>query len=217
MTTVSPNYDEATGQLIGMDVQPHRGGWSSSANDYIIDETTGKTHHVFDGVSLESEQQGFNEDDYFSTLAGSDPQISQALSWAANNLPVEHIADFNRIIDSGNIDDIHQALEILLNSYNTSPDNQLQEEEIVEDTLEVSEEEVTAEIATLQSADPDEGLVQEFMAAAVNSQDEAQQTLYMLAAEFHSGRLSADEAITEAFNRLPADQLYRAYSLINNN
>jgi hypothetical protein len=197
-----------------MDVQPHRGGWSSSASDYITDETTGETRHLFDSAILEDEQQGFNEDDYFATLAGSDPKISQALSWAATNMPAEHIADFNRIIDSGNLDDIHQALDILLNTYNADNTQAIEEDAV--DPIEVTEEEVTAEIASLQSAEPDYSVAQEFMAAAVNATSEAEQVLYSLACEFHSGRLSADECITEAFNRLPQDQLYKAYSLINN-
>jgi hypothetical protein len=89
---------------------------------------------------------------------------------------------------------------------NTSP-----EEDTSDD---VSEEAITEEISSLQEAYPETDLVQDFMAAAVSAESEAEQVLYSLAAEFHAGRLSADEAINQAFNSLPQDQLINAYRLI---
>jgi hypothetical protein len=213
MTTAIPTYNEETGEITGVEIQPQRGGWSSSANDYIQDEETGELHHVFDNVSLESEDEGFNQDSYYTDLANSDPRIIPALSWAGQNLDASIIESYNASLDQGDLDQVYRTLEYILNAY--QEDQSLSEiEEEPTDTL--TDEAVNTEIESLQQAYPDQELVQEFMAAAVSSDNEAEQTLYYLAAEFHAGRISAEAAIQEAYNRLPEDQLYAAYQLINN-
>ncbi len=66
-------------------------------------------------------------EDIYKNVGGEDA-YDGLIGWASDNLSEEQIESFNAIIDSGYEDDIREAIDIIINFYNDSIDDQQQQE-----------------------------------------------------------------------------------------
>lgn len=145
--TVEPAYD-ADGNYVDSVVRGHANdaatdhtgqskGWQ---NDYYED-AQGNTHHVFENVSLEDETspQGFDFDDYQSSLLQSIPNLYDAIDWAVESPSIsqEERDAYNQAVDNEDLSGIHAFIERLMPLYEQA----LAEEGYQETDEEPSEEE----------------------------------------------------------------------------
>jgi hypothetical protein len=216
--TISPVYDEATGQVTDFDVDNGYQGYRSEASDYIeLDD--GTTHHVFDNVSIREDGE-FDSDDYYSTLAESDPRIPSALEWSATNLPPELIQQYNEAIDNDDFDTINRTIEYILAQYSeANPDTDIEDTNSEEDEVELTEEDqqVVEAISESLSQQPPLGVDVADEWDSVSQQAEASgDSVYAAVAQataaYHAGSISASDAISWVLDNYPLKEVARVYN-----
>jgi hypothetical protein len=216
----------STHSVVGRDGQVR--GWES---DYVENEV-GQTVHRFSQAELESDSPStFNDDEYTSALLEAHPQLGEAIQWAATNLPSELSEDFNDKVNSGDLEKVNNAVEWLLGHYNEhageallneNPTADEEEESGFEDQLQdLSDQEVEAlneAVESLESQEPEGDMVaaqwQDYVEDALNSGDETFATVAAATAAFHSGEVSADEAISHCLTTCNLKELSRVYKAL---
>ena len=196
--------------------------------DYYTDAQD-QMHHRFENVELESDNgpSTFNEDAYIEAIHESYPQLTDAVAWAADNLPQEWIDEYNAKIDSDDLDDLHSAVEWMLQQYaeygDVDADNILEEIEADVEMAELSEEEteiLNNVVEELQSSEPTPEYVSEWNDAydvAVEAGDETFAQVAQVTALFHAGEMSGEEAIDYCLNHCDLKELSRVYNYIQSN
>ena len=228
--TVNPVYsDDATEQEL-VDLQVIRGhsalghdgqvqGWE---NDYYED-SEGQMHHRFSDVEFDEEDLGnsFNEDEYIEALLESNPHYSDAQRWATENLSDDELEEYNRLIDSSDLDDLHEAMEWLLEQYEQYGDLSVDDLEDVDDEISGLTPEETQILSdavdSLQEQEPDEYVVDSWKVAALEADASGDPTYAMVAsatASFHAGELTADEAISYVMESCDLKDLSRVYKYL---
>lgn len=237
--TVSPVYSEtASGQEVitdfslntGHDSAVGRDGMSKNwENDYIIDRY-GNQHHVFENVELEdSVPSGFDMDEYVDGLFTVNDQLQPALSWANGNLSPDIVQNLDAAFASGDLSEVNAAVDWLLNAYSQSTPEQVQPKKPVEED-EPSDEEmenlsdedkaVLAEaIEGLELNEPQgDAVAEQWQDAVEMAEDNGDMTYATVAAAtaaFHSGEVTAEEAINYCLNNCDLKDLARVYGHLN--
>ena len=231
--TVSPVYSDDSSEQHIVDLQVIGGrntavgndgqvrGWQ---NDYYEDGE-GELHHRFEDVELndESDPMSFDEDEYVELLLESNPKFYHAQQWAIDNMSEEELEEYNRLIDTSDLDDLHMAMDWLVEQYEKFADfTEDSEPEQVEEEEEVDDEELTesdrmAINAAVHSLNKSEAL--DYMAAdwieqgeiAEQNGDETYVAVAAATAAFHAGEVTAQEAIDYCMANCSMKELARVY------
>ena len=226
--TVNPVYsDDAVEQQI-VDLEVHSGrnnavnrdgtyrGWE---NDLYEDA---QGNRVFDpklgfDELAESTVVGFDEESYTEALLSSNPDIGDALDWGVDNLPQELIDTYNQAVDAGNLDLMHELLDVILGQYRTFNPEEVEEElyDPQEELEEISDEQFDDAIDSLnaQEAGGTE-LAYQWLEAAEASSDPVFADIAQMTARFHRGEVTSNEAIDAviaAHGLNKAAKFYRQY------
>lgn len=202
----------------------HDGQVKDWQNDYYTDNQ-GQVHHRYSDVAPDVEDQGisFNEDEYIETLLNSNPMFSEAQQWANENLSSDQLDEYNRLIDTSDLDDLHKAMDWLVEQYTTRVDtSKTYEPEQVEEEVEADEEELTdsdrmainAAVHSLNKSEALDYMVddwEEHIAYAEQSGDETYATVAAATASFHAGEVTAQEAIDYCMANCNMKELARVY------
>jgi hypothetical protein len=215
--TISPVYDEATGAVTDFEVDGGYNGYRTSQDEYV-ELNDGSVHHQFENVSLQEEGE-FNPEEYYETLASSDPRIPAALQWSATNLPPELIQQYNDALDNDDTDTVNQLLEYILEQYPEdeyiNPEDEYTEED---DDYELTEEDqaVVDAIVDDMSQQPALGEEvaqswQEAVYAAEQAGDDTYAGIAAATASYHAGQVSAEEAINFVLENYNIKDIARVY------
>jgi hypothetical protein len=214
--TISPVYNEETGEVTDFDVDNGYQGYQSSDNDYV--ELEDGLHHVFENVSIEEDYL----QDYYDTLASSDSRIPEALQWASTNLPPEVITTYNSALDNDDVDTINEYLEYVLAQYSeANPDTYIEDttDSDTEEEVELSEQDqaVIESISESLSQQPPLGVEVADQWDSVAQQAEVSgDSVYAAVAQataaYHSGSISASDAISWVLENYPLKEVARVYN-----
>lgn len=213
--TITPVANDS-GDVVDFDVDGGYQGFRSNEED-IVEYNDGSRHHVMENASIREDGE-FDIDEYYTELQNSDPRIPQALDWAADNLPADLIEQYNQAIDSNDLDTVNQVLEYILSNYPSDesfdPDDEsLQEEpELTEDDQAVIEA-ITEQLADQPplgdyAADEWESYARQ---AAENGDDPAFVGVATATAAYHSGEVTAQEAIDWVLANYDLKDVARVY------
>lgn len=197
-------------------------------NDYYEDEQ-GVMHHRFSETELQEDDNCFDEDQYIGALLESNPQIAVAQAWAEQNLPQEWLDEYNQQIESGSLDELHEALEWLLQQYAEHGDSEVteatEESESEEDNdlegltfndlSEEEQEEVQSVVSDLYEQEPLGTEVAEQWQHAAQEAETSGDTAFALVAAAtaatHSGQMTSAEAVDYCLANVPINDLLRVY------
>ena len=200
------------------------GHWRGSEQDYIQNDLTGEVHHLFEHVELnEEEEGGYDSDDYWDAVVATEPDVHDALSWAASNLSHDFLSDYNAALDSDNHEEVHQYLQIILEEYRSSVPTQEDAYEEQEDASDDGEVEITQEafdeaVAALTETEPQgEELSDEWQEAAdqYRESDPTYAGIAAATAAFHAGEVTAEEAIEWVLEYYDIQDVARVYQSWN--
>lgn len=226
--TVDPVYeDSSAGQEI-VDVQIRQTGHSAVGrdgvyrgwqDDYTSDSQGRSIYDPKNGLDelAESPVVGFNEEEYTAALLESNPEIPKALDYALDHAPQGFIDEYNAAVDAGNLDKIHQMLELMLKEYHEfSPVDEPIEDEPGDDSVamddEVSDADFSDAVDGLNNAEAGgTEVAYTFLEAAEQSEDPLYKDFCMATASFHRGEVSSDEAINTIINKYGMKEAARMY------
>ena len=230
--TVSPVYTEdATGQQVITDLEVSSGhnvvgrdgqyrGWE---DDWTSDSQGRSVYDPKDNFDElgESPVVGFDEGDYTEALLESNPVIGPALDWASDgNMPDEFVDAYNKAVDSGNLDQIHSMLDIVIQQYLEhggvveEPEQEVDLEEPLSDEESTQFAEVLDELTEQEPAGMEHAYG--WLEAAEQWQaDPCMSAVCQATADFHNGSASATEVIDALTSRFTPRELAKAYALIN--
>ena len=100
MPTVTPVAD-SEGNVVDFSVEgSHEGAWKQ-ANNNFVEFTDGSIHHEFENVEVNEDlQHQYSVDDYWNDVISTNPDITDAIQWAGQNLSEEFNRDFNAALDA---------------------------------------------------------------------------------------------------------------------
>ena len=228
--TIEPVYTENDqGQQVLSDMSvrstAYRGvGRDGQVQDWQFDyqeDSEGRVHHVFENVELDEDRgYSFNEYEYIEALIEANPEITAAQQWAVENLPDEWVEDYDKMIESGSLEEMNKAVEWLLEQYasgqveSDSESQEVQEEE----GNDLTEEEHEILNTVVEDLQQQEAMGQEVAADwqyAVQQAEEAGDDAYAMVAAataaFHDGDVTADDAIAFCLENVPIKELARVY------
>ena len=194
--------------------------------DYYEDEK-GQMRHRFSNIELESERDdssSFDEDAYIGAIFEANPEISDAQLWAENNLPEPLLDEYNKAIDSGSLDELHQAVEWLLAQYaerteDTPEPEQVEEDSEMEDLSDEEKKVLANAVETLELSEPQgEYTAEQWQEVVEQAEAQGNETYAKVAAAtaaFHSGEVTAEEAINFCLNECDLKELAKVYEYIN--
>ena len=153
--------------------------------------------------------------------------MGSAIQWAADNLPYELSEDFNDKVNSGDLQKVNSAVEWLLGHYeqhageallNENPTGDEPGDEFEEQLQNLSDEEVetlNSAVDHLEAQEPEGEMMaaqwQDYVEDALNSGDNTFATVAAATAAFHSGEVSAEEAINHCLETCDLKDLSRVY------
>ena len=193
--------------------QFHRG---ITPQGFVTDEVTGETEY------FEMQEEGQNVDlmdDYVRTMAEANPELSDAVAYGNANLSPELMAGFFAAVEDGNLDELHEYLEIILAEYDDKFIATPEEREETQSELEAEEDEQELEVPDMSSLyeteiNPD--LTYDHMDNADNTDDPVEKLLWSLSAAFHNNDITVDEAIEQAMSAgFSRTQLIETFNLLN--
>jgi hypothetical protein len=207
--------------------------------DDFIEDSEGRLHHIFENVELEDEQYSptsFDESSYIEAIQEANPYLNDAIAWAEDNLPEEVIDEYNAAIESSDLGKLNEKVEWLIQQYidnaNAEVTEQPTEEEdgydenapsyLTDDAKERVDElsddeadELGNTIDSLTETDPaGEETANEWEQLAVDADDAGDYITSFVAAQtakFHSGQISAEEAIAACMNQFDLKDLQAVY------
>lgn len=219
--TISPVYSEEGGGVIDFEVDGGYEGYRSADQD-IVEYNDGSRHHVFEQASIREDGE-FDEQDYYETLANSDPRIPAALQWSATNLPPELIQQYNDAIDNDDFDTINRTLEYILEQYPGDESFYPEDEYTEEDDYEITEEDQQVVDAITEQLVEQPALGeevaedwQEIVYQAEQAGDDTYAGIAAATAAYHNGDVTAEEAIQFVFANYDLHDIARVYRQITN-
>ena len=234
--TVNPVVD-ADGNYQGSTIEGHQEGAWRQANDYV-EFQNGEVHHRFENVEVNEDLQDseYSDESYFETLSTLYPNIAQAVTWAADGgMSAEWSNDFNAALSAGDYEAVNVGLEQLLGMYDAnhgdrpSATEEFQNREVeesedeeplsVDDLSEDDQQAVAEAVETLQWTEPggDEQAEywQQAIAVAQQSGDDTYAGIAAATSAFHSGEVSASEAIDFVLSNYDIRDVARVYQALN--
>lgn len=212
---IVPQYSEGpdgSEQIINFNV--NRGHSAGVVNEeFYIDEYE-QGHFVEPDIQDPTDYPEEESDisyDYSEACVEAMPDLPQAISWAANNLPSEFLEYYNESIDSEDPDLMWPAMEQLLEMfYDTTG---AEPTEIEEQDEELSEPQKV--IDSLMEAEPagyeESEDWQDACDAYQQSGQEVHAAIAAASAAFHAGETSADEAINYILQNYDNEDVILAY------
>ena len=184
-------------------------------NQYHWDPETDSYRAQYADYEEQVEEQTADDltEEYATLVFNANPEISDAIEWAMDNLHPDLLALHNHRIDSGDYDEINAAVEELIQQYRDAPDYEEYDysdeyEEYGEDDgyitydleeLGIDDDTVVEVIQELQVADPGgEEFAAEHIEAAQQCAaigNDCGRDMSTLAAQFHMGQIDAADAI----------------------
>ena len=234
--TVTPSAD-ADGNVTGFSTDHQQEGYHRSLDQEFVELSDG-IHHRFENVEVNEDLQDaeYTDENYFETLAELHPNMAQAAQWAANGgMSQEWSTDFNAAIEAGDFQAVNVGLEQLFNMYDAAHgdrpsateefqnrNNQESEDEeplTVDDLSEDDQQAVNEAITELQYQSPGgEEQAQYWQQAVAVAQQSGDVTYAGIAAAtsaFHSGEVSAAEAIDFVLSNYDIRDVARVYQARN--
>ena len=228
--TVNPVYsDDASEQsIVDLEVIGSRNAVGNDGlvknwqNDYYED-SQGQLHHRFEEVELndESDLTSFDEDEYIELLIDSNPVFPHALQWASENMSESELEEYNRLIDTSDLDDLHMAMDWLVEQYQMFGDaseadepEQVEEDLVEEELTESDKMAINAAVHQLNQSEALDYMVDDWMEQgeiAEQSGDETYAAVAAATAAFHAGEVTAQEAIDYCMNTCSMKELARVY------
>ena len=189
------------------------------------EDSEGRIHHVFENVELERDDGiHFDESEYIEALLESNPTIAVAQQWALDNLPEEWVNEYNQQIETGDLDELNKAVEWLLQQYSQRsttesdvPNQQMEEDYEDPEMDELSEEETEILNNAVDTLERQEAMPeyaddwQEQVEIAKQSGDETYAMVAAATSAFHSGEVTAEEAIDFCLTNCDLKELARVY------
>jgi hypothetical protein len=209
----------------GGNVTGRDGSYVGHQEDFIED-SEGRIQYKYENWVEETnaeEQSQYSEDEYWEGVLEADPVYRQAIDWASDGFFTEEQSkDWDRLMETGTDDQIHNALENLKNQFIENGGLPQEVEETESDLDEVSEEDM-AEIQSVaqdlmsQDADPEiaDGY-DEVGLQALESGNECYSAICSATALFHRGEVSAGDAIDSILNNYPLAEVKRCWAHLNN-
>jgi NTP pyrophosphatase (non-canonical NTP hydrolase) len=164
----------------------------------------------------ESNEGGYDQAEYYDALFDEYPALNSAIDWAAaGGMDPEFVQHFNDATASGDLDQVHEFIELLLKDYEEFGEEvEPEEDETTTDELTPDEEgELEEFVSELLSNEPEGEEVaegwQDQVATAQESGDEAWALVCAANAAYHAGEVDAQDAITYVLNELSVQDLRR--------
>jgi hypothetical protein len=236
--TVNPVVD-ADGNYQGSTIEGHHEGYHRSLDQEFVELSDG-IHHRFENVEVNEDLQDseYTDENYFETLANlHGGALTAAINWAANGgMDPTWIQDFNANLDAGRFEEVNAGIETLLGLYDQQhPDrpsateqfNQTRQQDesetdeplTVDDLSEDDQQVVNEVIEGLQYNEPggeeQAEYWQQAVAVAQQSGDETYAAIAAATAAFHSGDVSAAEAIDFVLSNYDIRDVARVYQALN--
>ena len=234
--TVTPSAD-ADGNVTGFSTDHQQEGYHRSLDQEFVELSDG-IHHRFENVEVNEDLQDseYTDDSYFNSLVALYPNFPQAANWAANGgMSVEWSQDFNASVEAGDFQAVNVGLEQLLNMYDAAhgerpstseevEDREDQESEddeplTVDDLPEDEQQAVAEAVEELQYQSPggeeQAQYWQQAVAVAQQSGDETYAGIAAATSAFHSGEVSAAEAIDFVLSNYDIRDVARVYQALN--
>ena len=213
--TVNPVYSEEDGSYLDTEIlhNHHSAAVDNSGvvrgyEELFVEDEYGQQIYQapdeeFDDVS------DFSEDEYIEDLLSTLPvDHNTMVYWAAENLSPEWIQLYDSLIDSEDLDSLHQALEMLTKEYleaNPQPEN-------VEEEEEISDDEFTEAFETLNQSEPlGTETAYAFLEAAEQTEPGAYQDALILSAQYHRGEINAQDAFETLINKYGVSAAAKVY------
>ena len=235
--TVNPVVD-AEGNYQGSTVESPQEGYHRSLDQEYVEFQDGSIHHRFENVEVNEDLQEseYSDESYFETLSTLYPNIAQAVTWAADGgMSAEWSNDFNAALSAGDFEAVNVGLEQLLGMYDANHgdrpsateefqnrNNQESEDEepLTVDDLSEDDQQVVAEaVEELQYQSPggeeQAQYWQQAVAVAQQSGDETYAGIAAATSAFHSGEVSAAEAIDFVLSNYDIRDVARVYQALN--
>ena len=121
-----PNGEVVVDFAINPHKELHNGSVDPFNKDFV--EVDGQTRHIMSDVEM-SDELTQHEEEYIETLMESNPYISKAIEWGADNLPQDYLDLYNSRVENGNLDELHAAVEDLIDRYKADIEDNLPSEE----------------------------------------------------------------------------------------
>ena len=230
--TVNPVYsDSATGQqVVDLEIQQtghsavgRDGQYRGWQDDWTSDSQGRSVYDPKDGFDElgQSPVVGFNEDEYTEALLTSNPDIPKALEFAVDFMPEEFVDEYNNAVDSGNLDKMHQMLDVILEQYHQhNPQDTPEDEPPTEEPLSDEESTEFAHVLDDLTEQQPAGTESAYMWLEASQQwesDPVMSAVCRATASFHDGSSSAEDLIDSLTAKFTPRELARAYQFINNN
>lgn len=229
--TVDPVYEESsTGQdIVDVQVRPNGhnavgrdGSYRHWQDDYTTDSHGRSIFDPKDGLDelAQSPVVGFDEGQYVEALFESNPTIAPALDWAVDNLSQDFVDDYNTAVDNGNLDAIHEMLDIILQQYEQfNPQDEPEQEKPTDELSQADEVEMAEVVETLQNSEP-EGTetAYEWLQSAEQwkDSDPVVSDICQATARFHRNEISAEQAVSMVLDNYPMNKVAKAYKQLFN-
>ena len=191
------NGDEYVDYEHGQLTQRNQFHHGMAPQGFEIDELTGE-HSVFE-ADVDEQQQDLMSD-YMRTMQEANPDLSAAIAYGNANLSPELMAGLYSSIEDGNLDEMHEYLEIVLAEFDDAVVATPEEKAETQAELEAEEEEEyeVPDLGDLYTQEPDYELQFDHMDNADATDNEVHKLLWSLSASFHANQLTQDEAIEQA-------------------
>lgn len=190
-----------------------------SPDDYYEEE--GQLKHVMQDTVLEDESTGnsFDQEEYILDLQQADPRITDAIDLAPNFLTQAQIEDYDAKVNSGDLDQIHDALKYLLQEYESwqeehqdqssqkdsqadPEDDPSEQEQVVEWFNNLSDADIDNAVDEIYEMDLDENGIEQLQEASESfAEGSVHQDILNAGVMIANGQISADEAIEMITNQ----------------
>ena len=214
--TVNPIFNPDDGSYMGSEVQQHHTLHNGSLPDWetqFDEDSEGRMVWRFEEEDPTQDVNGsFDESEYISALVDSLPvDYDVVMQWASENLPDEILEEYNKKIDTSDLEGLNEAVEQMLEFYYEANGEPVEEEEV-----EVSDEEFNDAYQDLTSSEP-EGteVAYQWLEAAEQTDDPAYRDVYMLTAEYHRGNISPEEALETIVNKYGLNKAAEMYKYLS--
>lgn len=120
---ITPTFTEHADGSVDVDFDVKQGEFHYGNPGYTPEdfyEEQGQLKHVMQDTELEDPDGSafeFDQAEYFADLIEADPRIDSAIEAGPDFLTDEQIAFYDNLVNSGNLDQIHEGLEFLLEQY----------------------------------------------------------------------------------------------------
>ena len=215
--TLTPTTD-AEGNVTGYDLQQNNEGAWKNNNDYV-EFNDGSIHHRFENVEVDEDLPQDLSAEYYDALASTYPELGDALQWAGQYLPRETITEYHQALENEDFLKVNETLEYIINNYRAAGDvplvEEVENEEAPEDWTEEDQDELDSTVTQLYEAEPQgEEYADSWQAVVEQAQEAGDDTYAAIAAAtaaFHSGEVSAEEAVNYVLSNFDIRDVERVY------